>query len=383
MSKQAAVPAQPQVTPVASGGLLQRACACGQHSGGGAECESCKRKRQSQAGGLQVQFSATSRQPASSTRLDRETLPDFSRIPAHRMPNSIQARGGLGRRVAEDEDVATGSGQLAAATPNPPVVARQLTPQEMQEAITYNRYRFKDPYSLRVIRQRLGIAPVPAVVDEDFVRSIVQWQADHGLDQDGKVGPGTTASLTGDLTAAGQADDALQLRLDNFARGATTLGPTYTDCSAAQPRFNWEVAWNTSLRGGFIIQRIDNTWNGTRCNGTAMPVGSTPRYWEAWRVDNAGNVTPQAGGHNDEWTREFPGGTRGTWRETGTLYTVLNLPPAARFAANSVPDAGILQATTTAPAGDDLGQAQGRRTAAGEWDCCDPNPANWFHRPIV
>jgi hypothetical protein len=196
MSKQAAVPAQPQVTPVASGGLLQRACACGQHHLGGGECESCKRKRQSQAGGLQVQFSATSRQPASSTRLDRETLPDFSRIPAHRMPNSIQARGGLGRRVAEDEDVATGSGQLAAATPNPPVVARQLTPQEMQEAITYNRYRFKDPYSLRVIRQRLGIAPVPAVVDEDFVRSIVQWQADHGLDQDGKVGPGTTASLT-------------------------------------------------------------------------------------------------------------------------------------------------------------------------------------------
>jgi outer membrane protein OmpA-like peptidoglycan-associated protein len=49
MSAQAVVQtgavAKPAFTPVA-GGVLQRACACGQHSGNGGECEECKKKRE-------------------------------------------------------------------------------------------------------------------------------------------------------------------------------------------------------------------------------------------------------------------------------------------------------------------------------------------------
>lgn len=42
-SNMKATPA-PSIAPVHTG-LLQRACACGQHSGTGGECESCRRKR--------------------------------------------------------------------------------------------------------------------------------------------------------------------------------------------------------------------------------------------------------------------------------------------------------------------------------------------------
>jgi hypothetical protein len=62
MSTQTAVQTQanakPKITPVA-GGLLQRACACGQHtSSGGGECEECKKKRQGM-----LQRSATNAAP--------------------------------------------------------------------------------------------------------------------------------------------------------------------------------------------------------------------------------------------------------------------------------------------------------------------------------
>jgi uncharacterized protein DUF4157 len=45
-SFQSKIPAKPTVTSVASG-KLQRACACGQHTSSGGECEGCKKKRQS------------------------------------------------------------------------------------------------------------------------------------------------------------------------------------------------------------------------------------------------------------------------------------------------------------------------------------------------
>ena len=46
MSEQAAVQVQQNAPPTRSGGVLQRACACGEHlSASGGECETCKRKR--------------------------------------------------------------------------------------------------------------------------------------------------------------------------------------------------------------------------------------------------------------------------------------------------------------------------------------------------
>jgi len=49
MSGQAAIQTQTVAKPIAApvmGGVLQRQCACGQHTGSGGECEECKKKRQ-------------------------------------------------------------------------------------------------------------------------------------------------------------------------------------------------------------------------------------------------------------------------------------------------------------------------------------------------
>src|SRR5438093_7716650 len=60
---------------------------------------------------------------------------------------------------------------LARPPAAPRAVARGLTPDEIRSAIAFNVDRFQDPYSIRVIRDVLGLEPVPAVVDEALVHA--------------------------------------------------------------------------------------------------------------------------------------------------------------------------------------------------------------------
>ncbi|MGV0025332.1 eCIS core domain-containing protein [Phormidesmis priestleyi] len=289
--------------------------------------------------------------------------------------------GGLGMKL-EDEmrgglAVPQIQRDLAIEPPNPTAVPVGLTPAQIQAAIRYNQFRFQDPYTIRIIRDVLGLAPVPAIVDEGFVEAIVQWQAQNDLPQDGKVGATTTRTLMGELTAEGQAADVRQLRLDNFVSTTTLTGPTFNTSGPGQD-FVWEVGFNTSHRNGWIIQRIDNVFNPTMCNGAAYTNWRpTPRYWEAWQVDGNGAVTPNIGALNDEWTRPFHPVSHGNWSMTGTVFTTLTLPTT--FTAGSVLDAGILRATTAPPNNDFLGLVAGTRRIGGEWDYCPPNN---FHRRV-
>jgi len=265
---------------------------------------------------------------------------------------------------------------LAVEPAHPAAVAAELTDAQIQEAIRFNQFRFKDPWDIRNVRDVMGLAPTPAIIDEEFVLAVAQWQAEQGLHQDGKLGAETTRTFLRELRAEDQRAKATDLARDNFVTTSTIGGPTYNNCTAL-PRFRWDVTMSTSLRNGFIIQQIDNVWNPQNCAGAAIALPAnqtpTPRYWEAWQVNNAGVVAPTGtGGHNDRWQRFFPPNTRGTWRMTGTFFTVLTLPAAPGFAAGNVPDAGILQSTVTAPRSDDLGLAAGRRTIGGTWNCCAP-----------
>lgn len=105
---------------------------------------------------------------------------------------------------------------LARRPPSPDAVARVLTPDEIAAAIAFNEDRFSDPYSIRVIRDVLGLEPVPAVVDEELIQAVVQWQAERRQTQDGMIGHITTRSLYLELVAEEQLRDAVLLVMDSY-----------------------------------------------------------------------------------------------------------------------------------------------------------------------
>jgi hypothetical protein len=276
---------------------------------------------------------------------------------------------------------------LAVAPPSPGAEARMLSEVEIEEAIRYNAFRFKDPYSLAAVRDVVGIPRFPAVSDRDLALAVAQWQAEFNLTVDGMAGPRTTATLVTELRAEGLPDDARQLRQDNFVTTSTVGAVTRTvPTPASHGLFRWDVSFTTSLRRGWLIQRLDNTWNETVCGGAALPVPPTGRYWEAWWVDNSGTVqvptstatpptTAATPGYHDRWQRPTRAGTRGSFTMNARLYTTLRLP-AAGFAIGNVADAGILPSTTTAPASDDLGLVEATRRASGNWNGCPPPAVN-------
>lgn len=96
---------------------------------------------------------------------------------------------------------------LATKPPRPAAVGRVLTPAEMAAAITFNNRVLgaiaNSADIIEMIRDVIGVSRLPAVVDEDFVNGVVQWQANFGLTQDGKLGPATARPLFREIGAEG------------------------------------------------------------------------------------------------------------------------------------------------------------------------------------
>lgn len=299
---------------------------------------------------------------------------------AHELTHVVQQKGKGGLAEDLDENVGIGGAMiqrdLAVEPPNETAEAVELTEAEIQAAITWNERRFHDPFNIMNVRDVIGIDKYPAVIDQEFVEALVRWQAMFDLTQDGKMGADTTQTILTELNAEGATHEAETLAVDNTVDTVDVVPRTYNACAPGLPfEFNWQVAFRTTMRNGFIIQRIDNTFNAQMCNGTAY-TGWTPirRYWEAWRVDAVGNVRPMVTGVNDMFTRPLRPGSSGNWVMRGTLYTTKTLP--ATFVASSVADAGILQATLTNPGDDFLGYVAGRRRVGGTWNCCTPIPTH-------
>jgi len=135
--------------------------------------------------------------------------------------------------------------------------------------------------------------------------------------------------------------------------------------------FTWPVAFTTNARNGWIVQDIENGWRATDAKGAAVPSPFFPRYWEAWAVDGAGNVTPRGGLDNDRWTNSdlaaTYGAVKGRWTTAGRVYFTTIDPESQGFVRrNPKTHAGILLATTKAPQG--LGTVRLERYADGTWD---------------
>jgi hypothetical protein len=122
---------------------------------------------------------------------------------------------------------------LAIEPPSPGAVGRVLTPDEMAEAIAFNTRVLgaidNSADIIQMIRDVIGVSPSPAIVDEDFVNGVVQWQANFGVTQDGKLGPTSARPLFREIGAEG------------VGRGEVSRAPRYTPAGpinvpAAAPR---------------------------------------------------------------------------------------------------------------------------------------------------
>jgi len=296
---------------------------------------------------------------------------------AHELTHVVQqtGRGGLAEQLEEQVGIGGAMIQrdLAVEPPNASAEARELTDAEIQAAIAWNQRRFKDPFNIMNVRDVMGIDPYPAVIDRDFVEALVEWQAMFNLRQDGKMGANTTRTFLIELRAEGATAEADTLAVDNIVDTVDVSPRAYNTCAPGLPfEFDWRVAFRTTMRNGFIIQKIENTFNATMCNGSPY-TGWTPirTYWEAWRVDGVGNVTPMIAGVNDIFTRPLRPGSRGNWVMRGTLYTTRTLPSS--FVAGAIQEAGILPATLSNPGNDFLGYVANRRRVGGTWNCCTAN----------
>ena len=280
---------------------------------------------------------------------------------------------------------------LAIAPTVPDAPAPVLTDAEIERAIRYNARRFVDPFTVSFVRDVLGVPKYPAVSDRDLALAAARYQADFGLTPDGRIGVATTRRLVDELNAEDQRRFARLLRADNMVTWTDVNAANWTGCG----QFQWDVNFTTTLREGWLIQRIDNTWNATACGpggGDVTPT-FTRRYWEAWWVDANGNIQlPTSTGQppsttglavaHDLWRNPSIPGSRGTWSQAGTMYTTLTLPPGFQIhGANSAPESVDLPSTRGPIDTDLLGLPLASRRVAGRWDCCDPNPANHFHRP--
>ena len=131
--------------------------------------------------------------------------------------------------------------------------------------------------------------------------------------------------------------------------------------------FKWWINWTTDGTSGWIVQKIKNSYSGTRADGTAITnasVGAVPEYYEAWDVSSTGNIGPL---NRDQWERPNLGalGSQATMSMLGTVYWTSQDPAASGFSAGKVSNAGILLSSTSAPAG--IGAPLLSRGAYGSW----------------
>lgn len=90
---------------------------------------------------------------------------------------------------------------LAIAPTVPGAVVNALTPAQLQSAIQWNTVVFSDATEIALLREVLQISQAPAVINEDFINALVQYQANFGLTQDGRLGAATASRLADELAA--------------------------------------------------------------------------------------------------------------------------------------------------------------------------------------
>lgn len=100
---------------------------------------------------------------------------------------------------------------LPALTPRPNI----LNGGQQIRAIQFNASKFNDSRSIRIIQGFIQANP-DGNWGSDTVQRIAQYQQDHGLTVDGKVGEQTLSQMSGDLIAANNQNSSIRLIIDFF-----------------------------------------------------------------------------------------------------------------------------------------------------------------------
>ncbi len=187
----------------------------------------------------------------------------------------VLERGGV--RISRD---------LAIAPTRPDAPEPVLSEEQIQRAIRYNAFRFKDPYSIAIVRDIVGVPRFPAISDEELALGVARYQAAFGLTPDGRAGPETTGRLVSEARAENLPKDANQLRADNFVTWAPAAG-THNGCGAAPDASGLATffQWDVQLLH-LAAQRLD-------CSGDRQYAGED--YLRRW-CDRRDSHAPLLGG---------------------------------------------------------------------------------------
>jgi peptidoglycan hydrolase-like protein with peptidoglycan-binding domain len=215
---------------------------------------------------------------------------------------------------------------------------------------------------------RKGAAAPDGIFGSETLRVVKGFQTMQGVSPDGEVGRRTLGELDGRLTGEkppGSGASGPEPAGSVTVTRVDVVPPTFLECGG----FRRLMDWVTNARNGYLVQEIRATRSATRCDGGIDDAETvTPRFWEAWRVQEDGSVHPRLSGAHDTWARGVVPETTGTWTIVGDLHFVEQLDPDAGFTNTSGTEAGGLYATTTQPG--NLGTIIFSHSAGGVWNCC-------------
>jgi hypothetical protein len=240
--------------------------------------------------------------------------------------------------VAENQAGEVIQREYALETPNPEAIAPELTEEQIDEAIRFNRRRLRDASEIGMIRDVIGVTEEPREINADFIYALSQFQAENNLTADGKLGAVTSSRLSRELRAEARslpAGDADRRDLSRYSRRMGTRAMSINVNQAAtslsqRGSANLGVNWiiNDRQANGYVIQHVRFQGNITDAAGNAvagnLPVAPNNEYWEAWRVTNGfvncGNLAGACAGSDDTFrTGSQPNNTRGTITVTGRV----------------------------------------------------------------
>jgi hypothetical protein len=306
--------------------------------------------------------------------------------------SSSTAARSAGELVAdEDREPLAGAGvvqrDFASPVPKPGAAPRDLTADEIKNAIVFNAGVLTSATEISDLRDVLGISPQPAVVDADFVQALVRFQAQFDVAQTGRLDAATASRLSREYRAEaaflGAGGAALAQEARRLDMRTLTITPGAAKELTTRGSAEFPVTWSIPdpNANGWIIQHVQFGGHKTDCDGNDVATNlGTDEYWEGWQVRNGQVfVGSTANAHRADTFRTPSEGasTRGVSTITGHVTYIPNYDLKEPPWGHTVAAAGDLPTMTAAPPGWDDGLAREHRLRV-EWDDCAKPPTHTF-----